>query len=263
MAVTWARADGDHVSYSTLDAELDALTALTVACWIKPNGIVSNDYNANIITRHDFGAGNTSFIFHRSSASNTLRVSVVASDGSDALEHSFDVADGIWQLVAFTWTTNLIEIYKGSIADAGFTRSSTAITRTALVTKGTGLDVYIGNQQDTANSWVGGICHPAIWNAVITQDELLAFRFGTSPSYIRSGNLLFHSRLLSTTDVNDLSGSSHTGTTSQVTTTVNDYPPMRPLPYDGELWVPPAAAAVAPGPTLVSPVRSFRHRLVR
>ena len=248
MAVTWNAGSTDAVEFNTAHLDLNDLTAITVACWVKSDDMSSSDRNGILMSV--WGGATNSWLLHRSSSSNQLRAEVGYDDSgsADAVVSIGDITDGIWTFVAFTWTPTLISLYVSDLDDTNLNLTTSVISRTtitdAFVSK-----VHAGNDHNDGNPWSGQICHPAIWkNVALTADELLAFRFGTSPLRIRrDGSLELYSRLFNTTDINDLSGNGHTGTATSLTNTANDYPPMRPLLYDDELWVPPTIL-IAPSP---------------
>lgn len=266
MSVDWARHDTNLIKYTTLDAagEFGGLTALTCCAWVRADGVVANDWNANIMSLWNWASGAKVFVFHRASAANVLRCEIVSSTGTDSANIGADMTDEEWSFCAFTWATDEIKIYQSRLQDVGFVSGSTAISRTAIITEVSSLHFHLGNQADTANSWSGQMLCPAVWAATLTELELKAIRYGMWPCHIRPESLLFWTTLKNINHIEDLSGNGHAATTggTGVTSSLGN-PPMKPfMLYGDELWVPTGAASV-PGPILASPLRSFRHLTVR
>ena len=225
--VVWGGVDldgtNDYIDCGT-DSSLDAIgNNYTISAWIYPTTI---DSTARYIVCKTSSADPYIWIFYIQSGltyTNTIRFA--ADYGTDDLQH-FSVDNAInlneWQSVILTWDggsvasnvhifVNGVEVSYDQAQDGSGTSPSDS-----------GANLYIGNRQDISRPVDGQITEVAIWNVVLTAQEikqLAKSRVKRIPLQIRPANLKLYLPLddgangaTTPTTARDYSGNGNDGT---------------------------------------------------
>lgn len=249
MAIDFNDATPDGLSY-TLDAAQSNLDEITVASWLYPDK--TDQYG-----RH----------FHLSNATNDDDSLLMNFDNAwgFVVRASWSTTDGVWSItkpstgawvhIAFTYsfsaTTNDAIIYQNGVSQSITERSTPVGTKKNAFSR---MKLACNDPWTTSitlGSYNGRMAEFAIWNRVLSADEILGLGKGLAPSFYQRG-LVFY---------DDLNGTSLTEgdkiknvTASTVGSPVKIDHPRIIYPED-ELWIPNASATAA---TLEQ--HSFRFR---
>lgn len=171
-------------------ARLDGLGPLTFSAWIYPRS-EGEGAASRVYTKGVFTDGTGFHALHFPVGTNRLRfvkdgttdVQRQASDNSVTLDK--------WQHVLVTWngstTASNIHIYVNG-NETTYAASTNGVTLNA----DSGTDFFIGTDSGGANTFDGYIAEAALWNVVLTVEEIRKLAFGVryTPLSVRPSALL-------------------------------------------------------------------------
>ena len=194
MAIQFTASSSERIRYDVDAAhnEFDSLTALTVVSWVYADALSGS--NRNIVSKWDFGAGNKSFVLVYSNSSSKYLWEVVRNDEghTDAMFGPDTDAVDQWQHVSGRWSTTTRDCWVDGAAGTANT-----ISRTAVEPQD-GIDIVIASQHDNSNFFDGQIAEVCIWDAYLSDEEMVSLSKGLRPNLIRPANVIFYPPLYDT-----------------------------------------------------------------
>ena len=154
----------------------DLTTSLSLSCWIKTdtNGA---QYDPPFMA---FDGGATRYGFEMHTAGEIV-FDVVASGSAVRLPSTMSIADDEWHHIVGTWDGSDMILYVDGVQDA--TAARTGIIATPI----DGLNIGgFGGGAHTSYDWEGNASNAALWNSVLTADQVLTIYNGGVPNDISS-----------------------------------------------------------------------------
>lgn len=237
--------DGVDDAISTPSIDLSAVATITVACWVWLDSIPASGDKIIFETSTNFNANNSIICYQ-----NVNGIVYFYTSGTTGMYNGghFDHPSvGAWHHYAFRIDKGLTS---GEAMDVYVDGASAAITRTHDADTGAVLSnqpLYLMARAGTGIFAAGRMAEFAIYNALLTPDEIAVLAKGMPPSRVRSNSLAIYLPLWGPPA--DLSGNGNNGTL--IGTSVVDHAPT--APYAPAPIEAPQVATAAPVDATVSP----------
>lgn len=227
MARTFDGVD-DQVAFGS-EAAIDDLAAFTACALVRITGNVTDE--RQILNKMNSSFNGAMYISATGGGGNNNKIfSLIGGSSSAYSETTADIlAVNTWKVIVTTWGggagSDLIHIYSctlgGTIAEASYTGSPVWVTGRDSDAAAT---LRIGTRDPLdATFFAGGIAECALWNRVLSADELAALGRGFAPAFFPNGRV-FYSKVdgRSSPELN-YAGTTHGTLTG---TTYLEHPPM-------------------------------------
>ena len=162
----------------------------TVAIRLKPNWNYNDNADHKIWWHVYTDIADPSRLQFQKYSDNNVYIGWYASGGSDNdrityASASGNFTNGVWNSHVFTWSdsANTEEYWIGGVSKA--TRTSALETYTVS----NSLTIGNANAASTANNSNASFADYALWDVILTADEILAYDKGLDPRMIRPGSL--------------------------------------------------------------------------
>jgi len=219
MARNFVEASNQYITFPKIDTLLG--TSYTIAQRFKIATLVGPQ---NGLANHrSTSDANTAFFHFTIIPSGALRI-IIQKDGTDfALVDSPTIpATGVWHSGIGTRSVDTAELFLNGVSEGTDTSPGTMGTIVSdsyivgALEAGTGVNAFFD----------GDIADVAVWDVVLTQDEIDAYHAGVSPALIRPTALVSHIPLWGTTQEPDLGGLGGIGTLTASPAVSTTNPPV-------------------------------------
>jgi hypothetical protein len=189
----------DQIVYGS-ETAIDDLSAYTAFALVRVTGNVVNERTILAKFKSDYSAGRLFISAIGDGSSNNKIFTAILTNGSNA--EATSVADVLvvntWRVIVTTWPGVGVvapKIYAGnlggSIAEVSYVDQDAG---SGTVQTDVTASLRVGTRDPLDTFYAGGLAEPAIWNRVLSTDEIKALALGFSPLFFPSG-LVFHSPL--------------------------------------------------------------------
>ena len=159
-----------------------AVATATISLWFKPNWS-SGDGNAHVLYGYFTSDGST-FVIFRKHADNNLYMGWEGSVSTPLVQADTGLFEaGVWAHHALVWDDTANANFQAYYRNGVFVTSNTAAFAGSIITQLTIGNYPFGYGGSAADNLDGTVAEYAVWNRVLTDDELLEQAEGFSPLF--------------------------------------------------------------------------------
>ena len=183
----------DQIAYGS-EAAVDDLTAFTAVALVRRTGNIVDE--RQIFTKMGGGFTGSMWLATTGDGANNNKLIVVRTGGSTAYaESAVDaLALNTWTVAASTWAGNAQspKLYACSLGGVLAELSYVSQTAGLYGASDASASIVIGAREAAdATYFAGGIAEVALWNRVLSSDELAALGRGFSPLFFPNGRVFY------------------------------------------------------------------------
>ena len=184
--------NGNYLSVGDASAIDITGTALTIACWIRPDTIGG----FALVIAKDGGVDATRIQYRLSvDVSGTARITGAIGDSSnvDSATGATTVTTSVWHHAALVKNgtgAGALKIYLDGVQDASVTSNRSMQNRSE--------GLRFGNRETNDRPFDGRIAEVGVWNVALTGPEVASLALGYPPSSIQASNLKGYWQLVGT-----------------------------------------------------------------